>query len=62
MPISTIGVPEGEEREGDRKYIWRHHGWKLPRSKGGNRYPGTGNTEGPKQDESKQTHAKTYHN
>ena len=25
-------------------------------------YPGTGNTQGPKQDEPKQTHTKTYHN
>ena len=29
------------------------------KSKEGNRYPGTGSTEGPKQDEQKQTHTKT---
>ena len=27
-----------------------------------NRYPGTGNTEGTKQDQLKKTHIKTYHN
>ena len=30
--------------------------------KEGNRYPGTGRTEGPKQDDPKQTHTKIYHN
>ena len=27
-----------------------------------NRYPGTGNTQGTKQDQLKKTHIKTYHN
>ena len=38
------------KRKGDWKCIWRNYGWKLPKPKEGNRYPGTGSTEGPKQD------------
>ena len=33
-----------------------------PEVEEGNRYPGKENTEGPKQDESKETHTKTYYN
>ena len=33
------------KRKGDRKSIWRNYGWKLPKSKEGNRYPHTGSTE-----------------
>ena len=36
------------ERRGS-KVILRNYGWKLPKSKEGNRYSGTGNTEDPKQ-------------
>ena len=62
--LHIIGVPEGveREREGNWKCIWRNYGWKHPKSKNRNTYPGTGNTESPKQDEPKQTHTKTYHN
>ena len=42
------------KRKGDWKCIWKNCGWKLPKSKEGNIYPGTGNTEGPKQYEIKQ--------
>ena len=28
--IHITGVPEGEERERSRKYIWRCNSWKLP--------------------------------
>ena len=34
----------------------------LPNLRKENRYPGTGSTEGPKQDEPKQTHVRTYYN
>ena len=37
-------------------------GWKFPKPKEGNRCLGTGSTEDPKEDKSKQTHTKTYHN
>ena len=36
-------------RKGDWKYIWRNYGWKIPKPRKRNRYPGTGCTEGPKQ-------------
>ena len=43
------------EREGDWKCTSENYGWKIPRTEEGNRYPGTGSTEGPKQDKPKQT-------
>ena len=39
------------KRKGDHKYIWRTYDWKLPKPKEGNIYPGTGSTEGPKDEE-----------
>ena len=35
-------------RRGDQKAIWRNYSWKVPKSKEESRYPGRGNTEGPK--------------
>ena len=50
------------EREGDWN-IFEDNSWKLPEIDiQVYRYPGIGSTEGPKQDEPKQTHAKMYHN
>ena len=60
--IHIIGVQEGGEREGYQTCMWRNYDWKTPKLEEGNKYPGTGSTEGPKQDEHKQTHTKTYHN
>ena len=57
--LRIIGIPEEEEKRGS-KIIWRNYGWKLPKPKEGNRYAGTGSTEGPKQDEPKQINTKTY--
>ena len=42
---------EGEEKEEGWKFIWWNYGWKLLKPEEGNRYPGTGSTEGPKEDE-----------
>ena len=59
--IWIIGVPEGEERERKgAKCIGWNHGWKLLEPEEGNRYPGPGITESPKQGEPKETRAKTY--
>ena len=46
------------KKKGDQKCIWRNYGWKLLKPKEGNRYLGTW-TKGPKQDECKQTYAKS---
>ena len=37
---------DSRDREGKvgQKYIWRNYGWKLPKPKEENRYPGTGST------------------
>ena len=44
-------MPEVEEKEkGIEKCIWRNYGWKLPKPKERNWYPGVGSTKGPKQD------------
>ena len=51
-----------EEREWDQKCNWGNYGWKLPKPQERKRYPPTGSRKGPKQDESKQTHTKAYHN
>ena len=56
--LCIIRVPE---KRGSIR-IWRKYGWKLPKPKEGNKYPGTGNTKGPKQDEPKETHTKTCRN
>ena len=42
--------------------IWLKLLLKTSKPEGGNRYPGIGSTESPKQNESKQTHTMTYHN
>ena len=42
--IWIIVIPEGEEKE-DWKCVWRNYGWKLSKSKDGNGYLDTGNTE-----------------
>ena len=47
------------KRKGDWKCIWRDFGWKLPKSKEEHRYPGTGSTEGSKQDEHRQIYTET---
>ena len=50
-------------KEEDQKCFWGNYGWKLSKPKEGDRkenYPGAGSTEGPKQDEPKQNHTKTY--
>ena len=31
--------------------MWRNYDWELPKTKEGNRYPGSVSMEGPKQDE-----------
>ena len=57
----NIGVPEGEERRGSKMYLkklWLKTS-QTQRRKQISRYR---NTEGPKQDEPKQAHTKTYHN
>ena len=54
--LHITGAPEGPEREKGIKNVFEKiYGWKLPKLKEGNRYPGTGNTEGPKQNEPKHT-------
>ena len=45
--------PRGEEREKGQKGIWWNYEWKLSKPEEGNRYPDTGNTEDPTQDEPK---------
>ena len=55
------GPKRRRKRKGDWKCIWINYGWKFPKPKEGNKYPGTGSTEGPKQDEPKQTYTKTYY-
>jgi len=34
---------------------------KVPEPEEGDRYPGTGSTESPRQDKPKETHSKLYH-
>lgn len=52
-----IVVPEGEEREKGIKEVFEElMAENLPNLKTGNRYPRTGLTEGPKQNELKQTY------
>ena len=57
--LCIIGIPEGQKRKGDWKYLCRNYGLKLYKSEG-YWYQDTGSTEGPNQAEPKQ--AKTYHN
>ena len=42
-----IGIPYGEKREQNWKYIWRNYVWKLSKSEEGNRCPDIGSTEVP---------------
>ena len=60
--IYVIEVPKEEERAKGQKCIWWNYGWKHPESEEGSRYSGTGSAEGPRKDESEETHANTYHN
>ena len=60
--IHIIEVPEREEQGNGIKSGWGNYHWILPKPEEENRYPGTENTEVPKQNEHKQTHIKIYHN
>jgi len=62
MNIHIIGVTVWEERERDQKKYLRKYAWKFSRPEERNRYPSTGSTEGPKQDEPKEIHTKKFHN
>ena len=50
------------KKKGEWKCIKRNYSWKLPKFKEGNRYLGTGNTEGLKKGKPQQTYKKTYNN
>lgn len=59
---ATFHVTEVPEEGGEiKKCIWINYDWKFAKSKEGSRYPGKGSTEGPRQDELKQIHTKSYH-
>ena len=45
IPTFRSEIPEGEEKGGYWKCIWRNYDWKLPKPKQGIRYPGTRSTE-----------------
>ena len=61
--IMHTNIPlEGSQKKNRVKIYLMKFGWKLPKPEEGNRRPGTGSTEDPKEDKSKQTHTKTYHN
>ena len=47
MPKLASKDFQKEERERDRKRIWRNYGWKLTKPIERNRYPDTGSTENP---------------
>ena len=59
--LSQESQKEKRERR-DQIYIWGNYGWKLPRSKKGNRYPGLESTKVPNQMNPEQSRTKTYHN
>ena len=48
IPTFRSEIPEGEEKEGYWKCIWRNYGWKLLKPKQGIRYPDTRSTEDSK--------------
>ena len=61
--IMHTNIPlEGSQKKNRVKIYLMKFGWKLPKPEEGNRRPGTESTEDPKEDKSKQTHTKTYHN
>ena len=62
--IHTMWVSEGEETEKRVQCVFDiiMPGNFFPDIEKGNRYPGTRRTEGPKQDEPKETSTKTYCN
>ena len=53
--IHIIEVPEREEQENGIKSSWGNYDWILPKSEEENRYPGTENTEVPKQNKHRLT-------
>ena len=57
-----VSKKKERERERSQNCIWWNCGWKLPKSKEGKTYLGTGSTENTKQDEPKEIQAKVYHN
>lgn len=59
MKFALWEMPGGEEREKRIKGIWGNYDWKFPKNGGGNKYPGTGITGSPKEEEPKQ-HLQTY--
>ena len=62
MPTSTRkGFQKKKEKRGS-KCSWRTCGWKFLKPTEGNRYLGTGNTEGLKKGKPQQTYKKTYNN
>ena len=52
--LEDRGSRRRSETEEYWKCIWRNYGWKLPKPKERNKYPGTGSTKGPKQNEANQ--------
>ena len=60
--VYVIGAPEGKEWEKNVENVFDKNMTDLPWPEEGNRYPGIGSTESPKQDEPKEIHRKTDHN
>ena len=61
--ICIIGVPEGEEEEqGIENMFEKVMMENFPNLMRRKSHPNPGNTESPKQEESKQAHCKTHHN
>ena len=48
----TYTLWESQRENKEKKCFWKNHGWELPKPNG-NRYPGTGSTEGSTEDEPK---------
>ena len=46
-------LQRGKIGKGDWRNAWRNCGWRFPKPKEGDRYTGTGSTEGPKHDKLK---------
>ena len=57
---TQIGVPPREERRGLKMYLKKL--WLEISQTQRRKQPGTGHTEGPKQDKPQKTYIKTYHN
>ena len=61
--IRIIGIPEGEEEEqGIENLFEKVMMENFPKSEERKSHPNPGNTESPKQEESKETHCNTHHN